>query len=123
MRDVDDERNEPMQEVPKRIKKLVREFGTVAHERDLRKALTELGNAFARWEREEIDVFELNDRVHQFHQNTSREIWKRYASSHLEPAVASAVATGILQKHELPPELVEHLAGLIEFYEHDLAES
>jgi hypothetical protein len=61
--------------------------------------------------------------VHRFHQNTSRELWKRYATTHLEPAVASAVAAGVLRKEELPAELVQDIVGLIEFYEHDLSAS
>jgi len=108
------------QEVPKRLKRLVREWAGIAHERDLRQAMNELGVQFARWERGEIDTFELNDAVHKYHQDTSREIWKRYATSHLEPAVASAVAAGVIRKDELPPELVQHIAGLIEFYERDV---
>ena len=112
-----------MQEVPKRIKRLVREWAGVAHDRDLRKALNELGAQFARWDRGEINSFELNDRVHRFHQDTAREIWKRYATTHLEPAVALAVVAGVLRKEELPADLVQHLAGLIEFYEHDLSMS
>jgi hypothetical protein len=108
-----------MQEVPKWIKRLVREWAGIAHDRELRKALSELRIQFDRWERSEIDAFELNDLVHRFHQDASREIWTRYATTHLEPAVASAVATGVLRKEELPAELLQHIAGLIEFYEHD----
>ncbi len=106
-------------EVPKHIKRQVREWAGIAHERDLRKALGELRAQFDLWERGEIDAFELNERVHRFHQDTSREIWKRYATTHLEPAVASAVAAGVLRKEELPSELLQHIDGLIEFYEHD----
>jgi hypothetical protein len=112
-----------MQEAPKRIKRLVREWAGIANERELRNALSELRAQFARWERGDIGAFELNDLVHRFHQDTSREIWKRYATTHLEPAVASAVAAGVLRKEELPAELVQHIAGLIEFYEHDLSVS
>jgi hypothetical protein len=112
-----------MQETPRRIKRLVREWAGIAHERDLRKALNELRAQFDRWDRGEIESFELNDLVRRFHQDTAREIWKRYATTHLEPAVASAVAAGVLHKEELPPELVQHIAGLIEFYEHDLSVS
>ncbi len=112
-----------MQEVPKQIKRLVREWAGIAHERDLRKAIGELGGQFDRWDRGEIDSFELNELVHRFHQDTAREIWKRYATTHLEPTVAFAVAAGVPRKEELPAELVQHLAGLIEFYEHDLSES
>jgi hypothetical protein len=112
-----------MREVPKQLKRLVREWAGIAHDRDLRKALSELRVQFDRWDRGEIDVFELNDFVHRFHQGTAREIWKRYATTHLEPAVASAVAAGVLRKEELPAELVQNIAGLIEFYEDDLSAS
>src|SRR6476620_10005916 len=90
-----------MQEVPKRIKRLVREWAGIAHHRELRKALSELRVQFDRWERGEIDAFELNDLVHRFHQDSSREIWKRYATTRLEPAVASAVAAGVMVEFEM----------------------
>jgi hypothetical protein len=108
-----------MQEVPKRSRRLVREWAGIAHDRDLRSAFCVLRAQFDRWDRGEIDSFELNELVHRFHQDTAREIWKRYATTHLEPAVAAAVAAGVLRKDELPAELVQHIAGLIEFYEHD----
>jgi hypothetical protein len=112
-----------MQEVPKHIKRQVREWAGIAQDRDLRKALGELRDQFGLWERGEIDSFELNARVHRFHEDTSREIWKRYATTHLEPAVASAVAAGVLHREELPSDLLQHISGLIEFYEHDLSAS
>jgi hypothetical protein len=112
--------DEPVPELPKEIKRLVREWAGIAHDRDLRKALSELRVQFDRWDGGEIDSFELNELVHRFHQFTAREIWKRYATTHLEPAVASAVVAGVLRKEELPAQLVQHLAGLIEFYEQDL---
>ena len=113
----------PMQDAPRQIRRLVREWARIAHERDLRKALGELRIQFGRWEHGDISSFELNEFVHQFHQESSREIWKRYTTNHLEPAVASAVVAGILQREELPAELVKHIAGLIEFYEADQAGS
>jgi hypothetical protein len=112
-----------MPEVPKRVKRQIREWAGIAHDRDLGKALGELRIQFDRWERGEIDSFELNERVHRFHHETSCEIWKRCATPRLEPAVASAVAVGVLRKEELPSELLQHIAGLIEFYEHDLSAS
>jgi hypothetical protein len=108
-----------MQETPKAIKRLVREWAGIAHERDLRQELGALHGQFGRWERGEITTFELNDFVHQFHDGASRETWKRYATNHLEPAVARAVTLGVLRKEELPRELLQHIAALIEFYEAD----
>lgn len=112
-----------MQEIPKRIKRMIREWAGVAHERDLRNALTDLRAQFDRWERGEIDSFELNDLVHKHHDGASREIWKRYATNRLSPALASAVAAGVLRTEELPSELVQHLAGLIDLYQHELSAS
>jgi hypothetical protein len=102
---------------------MIREWAGVAHDRDLRDALTELRAQFDRWDRSEIDSFELNDLVHKYHDGTSREIWKRYATSHLAPAVASAVAAGVLRRDELPEELAQHIAGLIDFYQHEFSAS
>jgi hypothetical protein len=106
-----------MQDTPKRLKRLVREWAAVAHDRELAKALLQLRGQFDRWQRGEIGVTELNDQVHQFHQGASREIWKTYATNRLELAVGFAVATGILRREELPPELLQHVAGLIALYE------
>ena len=106
-----------MQNTPKRIKRLVREWAAVAHERELGHALLQHRVQFDRWQQGEISGFELNEQVHRFHQGASRDIWKRHDPSHLEPALGFAVATGLLRKEELPLELLEHLAQLIEFYE------
>jgi hypothetical protein len=106
-----------MQDTPKRIKRLVRESAGIAHDRELGKALLDLRAQFDRWQRGEISAVELNDLIHRFHEGVSRDIWKKYATNHLEPALGFAVATGILRRDELAPELVQHIAGLIEFYE------
>lgn len=108
-----------MRETPKRLKRLVREWAAIAHQRDLRNALGDLRRQFDRWERGEIDALELSDLVHRFHRDTSAEIWKRYATTHLEPAVASATVSGVIRRDELPAELLDHLAGLIECYQAD----
>lgn len=101
----------------KRLKRLVREWAGIAHDRELSKALLELHTHFDQWKRGEITAWDLNDFIHRFHDGASREIWKTYATNRLEPAVAFAVATAVLRREEVPPELVQHLAGLIEFYD------
>ena len=99
------------------MKRLVREWAAIAHDRELGHALRELRTQFDRWQRGEIAAAHLNDLIHQFHQGASREIWKKYATNHLEPTIGSAVAAGILRREELPEERSRQIAGLIEFYE------
>ncbi len=57
----------------KLIRKKLRELAGLAHERELSMAMETLDKHFAQWRRQEIDCFELNDRIHRFHQNTSSE--------------------------------------------------
>jgi hypothetical protein len=112
-----------MEHAPKRLKRLIRDWAGVAHDRELSKGLLELSSHFDRWKRGEIAASDLNDLIHRFHDGVSRDVWKTYATNRPEPAVAFAVASGILHREELPPELVQHLAGLIEFYETDRSAS
>jgi hypothetical protein len=106
-----------MEPIPKRLKRLVREWAGIAHDRELSAALGELRKHFERWERAEITAAELNDLIHKYHQRTSREIWKHYATNHLAPAIGFAVATGIIGREEVPAELLQHVAGWVQFYE------
>jgi hypothetical protein len=108
-----------MQDPPKTVKRLVREWAAIAHDRELGRALLELRTQFDRWQRGDITAADLNALIHHFHEGTSREIWKRYATNHLEPAIGSAVAAGILRREELPDQLLKHVDKLIEFYEAD----
>ena len=106
-----------MTDTPKTIRRLLRTWAAVAHERDLSQALGGLQGDFGRWTRGEISAFNLNDLVHRFHDGRSREIWKRYEASHLEPVVAAAVVEGVLLRDEPPRELLQHISRLLEFYE------
>ncbi len=54
----------------------LRKLAAIAHERELAGALQKLHEHFDEWQTQKIDTFELNDRIHQFHQKTAREIWK-----------------------------------------------
>ena len=107
----------PIQETPKRIKRLVREYAGIAHDRELEAALLGLRGEFDRWQRGEITPGQLTDLIHQFHQGPARRIWAKYSTNHLNPAVAYAIAMGFLRKDELPQELLQYLSALIELYE------
>ena len=106
----------------KQLKRLVREYAGKAHELELRQALMPLAGAFQAWERSELDSFELSELIHTFHQRDARELFLRYAgsSTDLEPALAGAIARGVLASETIPKELLEHLARLIEFMEDQL---
>src|SRR4051794_19904021 len=112
-----------MTEIPKRVKRLLREYAGLAHEAELRQALGHLADAFKRWEQGELDSFELKDLIHRFHQGPAREIYLRYDSRFLDPSVAHAIVTGLIDRKSVPAELLDHLASVIKFYEDQEAQS
>ena len=96
----------------KSIRKKLRELAGLAHERELRKAMETLDSHFTQWCRQEIDCFELNDRIHRFHQNTSRELWKTYSSMEDNFLVCRAVKLGFLSKEDVPEKVAEAIPVL-----------
>ena len=108
-----------MEQIPKHLKRLVREWAGIAHDRELSVALLELRRQFDRWQRGEIEAVELNDLIHKYHEGPAREVWKHYATNQLEPAVGFCIASGILRRDEVPSELRAHVARWIQFYESD----
>jgi hypothetical protein len=112
-----------MEQTPKQLRKMIRHWAAIAHDRELGKALRELRAEFDRWESGEIDPIELSDRIHKFHQGPARDLWDRYTTNPLDPQVAYAVIRGTLSKDEIPSELLQYLARWINFYEHLQRES
>jgi hypothetical protein len=106
-----------MPEIPKRLKKLLRTCAGEAHEEELRRALVPLAEAFDRWKRGDIASWELSNLIHRFHQGPARELFVKYDTNHLEAPVAHAIVTGVLDKDQISPELLEHLAKWFKFYE------
>jgi hypothetical protein len=106
-----------MTETPKRLKRLIRTWAGEAHEEELRRALLPLAEAFDRWKRGDIASSELSSLIHKFHQGPPRELFVKYNTNQLEAPVAHAIVTGVLDKNKIPPELLEHLAAWIKFYE------
>ena len=105
------------------MKRLIREYAAAAHEAELRRVLLPLADAFKQWERGGLDSFTLRDLIHKFHQGAARDLYLRYASNRLEPALAKAIVTGALDRATVPAEVLGHLAGLLEFYRDLQAES
>ncbi len=89
----------------------LRELAAVAHERELSLELTKVDAEFARWRSQEINVHELNDRIHAFHQGPSRRLYTQYTDGDPDFSVAAAIARGILNESDVGAEILELLAG------------
>jgi hypothetical protein len=103
-------------DIPKRIRRLLAEYAGRAEEAELRQALQPLAEAFKQWEIGDLDSFELEQRIHKFHQGPARDIYSRYARpADREPQVAYAIAGGLIDRATVPAELLEHLSRWLAF--------
>jgi hypothetical protein len=106
-----------MQDYPKKIKRLLREYMVEAYERELHRELVKLDQSFAEWRDGKIGSSELSHRVHQYEAGPSRKLYKKYNYSYHDANVAYAIATDILKRDEIPAELLEAISSLLAFYQ------
>ncbi len=101
-------------EIPKPIKRALRTLSQVAHEAELRRALSQLSHYFDRWKTAEIDSFELSDRIHEFHNGANREIWLRYNSRvDLRVLVSYAVKEGLIKGESIPDDVLPYIKDVL----------
>ena len=88
----------------------------LAHERELGNAVGELQKEIERWNRKEMDVFELNEKIHEFHHGISRDLYKHYEIHGRDTAmvVAGAIVRGILKESEVRADLLEVLQSSLD---------
>lgn len=104
-------------ELPKPVKRALRDLAGQAHERALRAALGELRRDFDLWTAGEIDAFELAHRIHTFHQGPDRQIHVRYThGSDLQFLVAQSLHEGLLDAADIPAEVMPHLQTVLALF-------
>jgi hypothetical protein len=100
-----------MTDLSKSVKKKLRSLAGTAYERELSAELRTLKEDFTSWEAGKLNAFDLSDRIHEFHDGASRELWKAYDSKHFHFALARAIVNGIVTSGEAGPEVLEALRG------------
>jgi hypothetical protein len=98
----------------KSLRQKLRQMAGIAYERELATASEALRQEFHRWKNKEIDVFKLNDRIHEFHHGISRELYNRYTGNEMADTicVASALHRGILSREEIGEDVFLSVEGI-----------
>jgi len=103
------------QDLTKAQRRRIRELAGIAYDRELSRELAVLEGEFAQWRSGSIDAYELNERIHRFHQGPSRQLFNTYTNSPFDLVIAAAIANGIITEAEAGPELMELFRGWIKF--------
>lgn len=107
----------------KRERTLLRQLAEQAWDTELNVELTRLREEFSTWESGRLSPRELADRIHQFHEHTARDLWKRYRLWDPATAVAYGIVHGVVDRSSLSRELLEKLAREIELFERESPDS
>ena len=106
-----------MPELSKKIRKELRKLSDKAYKNQLDHELSILAKSFNDWENKRIDCFELSDRIHQFHDGSARDLWKRYNySKDYLYLVAVAIVEGHIQESEVSEDALKELKRIIDSY-------
>jgi hypothetical protein len=79
-------------------RRLIRQLGAVAYERELSDALAIVESEFKKWRAGELDAFQMSERIHRFHQGPARELFSKYDHSTLDLAVRRRSIEGCCRK-------------------------
>ncbi|MFN0100725.1 MAG: hypothetical protein ACKV2U_01410 [Bryobacteraceae bacterium] len=105
-------------EMPKAMKREIRHLAGVVHERLLAAELKKLEREFARWDRKELDAFELAAAIHRFHEGAPRRLLSAFNTNRVEVLlfrVRDGVEEGTLKEVEIGEELLALLRTLTMF--------
>lgn len=105
-------------EFNRREKSELRDLASEAWAEELNAALLELYEEFGKWGGDSLSPFDLNDKIHEFHNGISRELYVRY-SGKPEFEVARGIAKGYISEEHVSESLLEKLQSLIEFFARD----
>jgi hypothetical protein len=99
----------------KNQKRVLKRLIAEAHKRELTQALKRLYVEFRHWESGDIDAFELDEKIHNYHQNDARIIWSRYDGRlPLLMVLAGTVQLGLMTLEELPSEFREKVGQTLQ---------
>jgi hypothetical protein len=108
--------SEPPRKITKSERARLRQLAQVAWEAELDDKLERLFEDFSRWADDGMSAFELSDKIHEFHNGASRELYGRYTGLDPATAVARAIAIGILHDGVLDETLRAKLFTQIEAF-------
>lgn len=106
----------PPIKITKAEQALLRELSEEAWNAELYDHLLELYEDFGRWGDDAMSALDLVEKIREFHEGVSQELYKHYAL--LDPAVsvARAVALGLVSEAALGESLSRKLARQIQAY-------
>ena len=82
-------------------RKKIRQLADRAWERELRSAIAEIGDAIVEMERGTVSPFDVDEKIHEYHNGTARDLYNLYSGGGPWMGVCQAYYKGILSDEDL----------------------
>ncbi|MBN1316125.1 MAG: hypothetical protein JXA42_11670 [Anaerolineales bacterium] len=105
-----------MKERSKKTKRMLREWMKEAYERELHRELVRLDKSMAEWRQGAISSGEMSVQIREWERGPLRVLNGWYNEQANDLTVAYAVAAGILDETEVPPELLETVVNALALF-------
>jgi hypothetical protein len=90
-----------MEKLSKKQKRHLRKLIELAYERDLERCLEVLAQKFDAWRKNDISVWDLDRKIHEYHQEIARSLYKSYTLNNPIFTVAFGITQGVISKDEV----------------------
>lgn len=102
-------------DLTKADKKKVRQLAGIAWERELREEIRGIADAIDEMENGSLSPFDVDVRIHEFHNGASRDLYRQYSESLPWLGVSRAFFDRVLTDDDLVDASDEVRAGIAEF--------
>lgn len=99
-------------DLPKALKREIRDLAGVLHERLLAAELRKLEAEFARWREGALDAIELSTLIHRFHEGPPRQLWLQFNTNNvkvLSVHLKEGLEEGVMRAEEFSEEALRFL--------------
>jgi len=90
-----------------------------AYEIELGRCLDTLFEQYQQWKEQEITVWELEEKIHEFHNRRARELYKAYSFGDLAFSVAFGIHSGVIDISEVEQTCLSEVKKKLEYLESD----
>jgi len=102
-----------MSELTKKQKKHLRALAMKAYEIDLGRCIDTLFDKYQKWKQQQISVWEVNDQIHEYHDDIARSLYKTYTMKDPIYPVAFGVKSGAIDISEVDPSCLDEVERIV----------
>jgi hypothetical protein len=101
-----------MEKLSTKQKRHLKELTELAYERDLGRCLEVLAKKFDAWRKNDISVWDLDKKIHEYHHEIARTLYEGYTFNNPLFTVAFGVARGVLSIDEVDQSCRDQVQSL-----------